>query len=271
MTRDSFRLFAYWGPRAESVGDCAERLARLINDLAAHDRRVFAGWIFKLAARPEAASTVCRVPPDLAQLTTVVEEGMHRGDVDGLPMPQIGFSVHGWNGQEGPFAAALEANMGAYTPLKAQPNRLGLTLAGPMPENAAILTADWLRPVFQALAVALEPEWITVYPFGTLGRIEARDGRVRWPYGGWMVYLKPDWAARVSAPAGCAVESLPDGGALLIAVQDGPFSFDNPAHTDAFEALRRSLAPLWPDLEGRISRPANQGGSDPAGARTGTA
>ena len=139
------------------------------------------------------------------------------------------------------------------------------------PENAAILTVDWLRPVFRALAGALEPEWITINPFGTLGRIEARDGRVRWPYGGWMVYLKPDWAVRVTAPADCVVEPQPDGGALLIAVQDGPFAFDNPAHADAFEALRRSLAPLWPDLEGRTSRPANQGSSGPAGARTGTA
>ena len=247
MIPEHFHMYAYWGPREETARACAERLARLIEDLADHDARLFGRW--NRQGGSQHGQPLCSVPPNIDRLTEVVVKGLHHGDVMRKPIPRLGFSLFlGNGGGKGPFAAGLQLNVGAFTPHQTQPNLAKITLAGRVPENADILTVEWLRPVLLIFARVWEPDWITVFPTQTHSWIKERDGVIRWPFGGWMVYLKPAWAVWVVPPAGCTVEPQPDGAALLIATEE-PFTFDNPEHAAAFDALRLSLAPLWPDLD----------------------
>jgi hypothetical protein len=60
---------------------------------------------------------------------------------------------------------------------------------------------------------------------------------------GWMSYLCPDFARRISPPAGIVAERAPQGG-LLMVVTESTFDGNNPAHVAAADAIQASLAPL---------------------------
>jgi Immunity protein 52 len=62
---------------------------------------------------------------------------------------------------------------------------------------------------------------------------------------GWMPYLAPDLAARISPQTGVMVEHDPDGGILMIAA-DTTFDVRNAAHLAASAAIRDATTPLVP-------------------------
>jgi hypothetical protein len=60
---------------------------------------------------------------------------------------------------------------------------------------------------------------------------------------GWITYLAPPYAGRISPPSTALVEHLPDGSLLLLSTEE-PFSADDPAHVAAADTIQASLAPL---------------------------
>lgn len=87
---------AYWGPRAESVDEAADRLARLVTALAAIDPAL-SGWRDGGRSKREALAQPT-VTPDHADLVQRLLAGRNRQPDDNGVIESFGYAVHWWNG-----------------------------------------------------------------------------------------------------------------------------------------------------------------------------
>jgi hypothetical protein len=102
-----------------------------------------------------------------------------------------------------------------------------------------------LRRVLVVTGSAWDCDWAGLMP----GRYPLEDdpihraGPIEYQ-SGWMVYLAAAHAARIVPPQDVAIESLPNGGLLLIAAPDTMFDGHNAEHWAAALRIQAALAPL---------------------------
>lgn len=97
---------AYWAERRETREEAAERIARYLAALSSLNER-FARWFLKGRARRYPLVAAGRTAAQIA-----VQLGVHRREVDGVVLPELGFTLELWNGD----AATLSFTVGGFNP-----------------------------------------------------------------------------------------------------------------------------------------------------------
>jgi Immunity protein 52 len=241
MTSDPYRIQSYWLPRPESTRACAVRLARMLEGLAgAHP--AFARWNKKAKTRAAANKQAWAMPPDIDELTAVFEKGRRYRDIPRDPWPEMGYSVSAWNGLDPPYGASLAVRPGGYTDSPPFPNTADLRLKPASAGNTDLISVAALKPALLSLAAAWEPDYGVVVSWDYWQRLFG-EGHYPLFRSGWMTYLAPQYASRITPPPAAIVEPVPGGGFLLLATEE-QFSMDNPAHLVVADAIQAALAPL---------------------------
>lgn len=95
---------AYWSMREESREQAAENLARFLASIAKQDEAL-AQWFAKGRSR---ASSRTQLDVSATSIATLLRS--NRRDLDGRPIPDLGFRIGIWNGAD----ISLSATLGAY-------------------------------------------------------------------------------------------------------------------------------------------------------------
>jgi hypothetical protein len=235
------RVDVKWQPRPASTQDCAVRFAAMLDRLATL-HPAFARWNKKAWSRAAANRPAWSMPPATDELTAVFENGRVYKDKPRQLWPEMGYRVSAWNGRDGACGASLSVYAGAFSNHSRFPNTVDLVLKAAGPDNAALIDAIVLKRALLSLATAWEPDYGVVASWDYYRRL---FGDRHWPpfRSGWMTYLAPQYASRITPPPTAIVEPVPGGGLLLLATAER-FSIDNPAHLAAADAIQAALAPL---------------------------
>lgn len=241
MTGEINHVEAYWGSRQESPRDCAIRLARMLEGLAkAHP--AFSQWNKQANSRAAANKPAWAMPPDLDELTMVFQKGRQYKDRPRTLWPEIGYRLSAWNGRDPPYGTSLSVTPGSYVESRSLPNTIDLSLDRASLDNADFISASVLKPALLSVANAWEPDYAVVVPWTYWPQVFGDDGYPQLR-SGWMTYLAPKYASRLRPPPAAIVESVSNGGILLLATEE-QFDMKNSAHLTAAGAVQTALEPL---------------------------
>src|SRR6185437_12661042 len=209
MTREAFRIEGSWRSRPASTRDCAVRLARMLGDLATL-HPAFANWNKKARTRAAANQPAWTVPPDVDDLTTVFERGRQFTDAPRKPWPEMGYRVSAWNGRDGPDGASLSVHAGTYETYSAHANTVSIAFNLASRDSAGLTNGAVLKPALLSVISAWEPDYGVVVCWDYYRRL---FGERHWPpfRSGWMTYLAPQYASRITPPPTAIAEAVPGG------------------------------------------------------------
>jgi hypothetical protein len=232
---DSFYVGGYWGPRAESMEECADRLELFMRALADIDPAL-ATWFEPARSRKMALES--KIEPRSEQLWDLLLEGRYFGDEREALMPQLGFRTDLWNGQDSEIG--LSVHCGSWSSNGRSNNAL-IDLPRPGDPGADKLYRPQVAlALVRTIVTAWSPSDVT-----WVGRNlrEAQDFQVPELVVGWATYLSAERVARSGKmPDDVQVEACGDG--LIITIGDDPT--DVPLET--VMAVRKALGPaLLPD------------------------
>ncbi|MGI5175326.1 Imm52 family immunity protein [Dactylosporangium sp. CA-152071] len=206
---DSFYLGAYWGPRAESVGSCAERLADCIGRLgAAHP--VLSAWHRK--GRSVSAASAQPIDTGRDALEVLLSEGRDRTDIGGEVIEELGFHAALWNRGA---AVSLRTLCGAVPAAPFVSNSCVLGPFSPSDTAAVLFEPAVARGILMALVEAWDPQWAA---FTSNAMRESQHPSPGRPVAGWLTYVAGDKDLH-SPPPGVIVEKVAEG-TLITAASD---------------------------------------------------
>jgi hypothetical protein len=235
-----YNLWARWAQRAEDLSACALRFARTLEEFAA--AHVTLGRWCKLAdTRAAAYKPFCAMPPRLPELEAILLSGRHFTSGTHELIPDLGYSVAAWNGLDELRAVSFDLQAGASSNHVLYPNKV--RLEGLLPENRSLVNATVLKRVMFAIADCWDIDWGVVDTWAYKGKATDAQGHLLFPYGGWLTYLSPTLAKKVSPPPDIVAERLPNG-ALFMLVSEKQFDVANPEHIARLDAIQKALAPV---------------------------
>lgn len=224
---------AYWGPRQESAGQCAERLTTCLKDLAAASD-VFASWYEKGESRRDALARPVD-PSEFSDLIDLLEAGRNRRDDDKSVIEELGFHVGVWNGASEEHSVSLAVTCGLF----AQKPNLGNALVLDFPEVLGDLgQKDRALQALVAVVKAWEPEWAGI--ISRAGR-QTRPFTPGSPFVDWMIYLKDAAIDPSRLPSSASVVKVNDQGTIII-TQDVPVDADDQSHVQNVQAVEAAIA-----------------------------
>jgi hypothetical protein len=160
---------AYWPARRESCEQAAERFSRFLAVLSQTDP-AFSRWFLKAKRKSEATAPLLADPAEIASRLTV-----NRRDTDKVVMPELGFGIAAWNGDE----YSLSAKLGAYSP------RILNSVVISGGDHGTISQHAW-REAFEAAIQHFDPEHAVVTTHELLDRANAVHP---WEVG-WLTYQR---------------------------------------------------------------------------------
>jgi hypothetical protein len=179
----SYKFYAWWGRREESAEVCAQRMAQMLENLAAV-HPVLSRWNKQAMTRKAANAPFCAMPPRLDELTRIFEKGRHYRDHPREPMLDMGFSISAWNGHDDDYGVSLAVHAGAYTDRPPDPNNVRLDLHHPTAADADFINASVLKKMNLAVAEAWQPSWAVVETWADKGETKDAKGFPLRPWGG---------------------------------------------------------------------------------------
>jgi hypothetical protein len=193
---------AAWGPRKESITQCAERLGRFLKALSKQDR-LFAKWYRKIAAgRKKKQECDFGKKEDLVK---IVEEYKHPGRG-----PNLGYVVGLWNGEEEPRAAGLLITCGLYDTNPHISNCVVLDLPDQFP---GISNAQKMAGILSTLAEQWDADDGGVTSITSLNK---RDLSKEVPYVDWIFYGSKKFYVFDSLPKGVTLLPVKNKGAIVV-------------------------------------------------------
>jgi len=109
----------YWGPRRESISECASRLGQHFEALKVSSDGL-SQWYRQGRRKPEATN-----PFDVSSsevLAQLLERGVNRRDDNRQGIPELGFRVSLWNGDRSGCSASTQVGCGMCSPVKGLSN-----------------------------------------------------------------------------------------------------------------------------------------------------
>jgi hypothetical protein len=233
---DSFYVGGYWGPRAELIEECAERLRSFMCSLVEIDPLV-STWFRPGSSREQAL--VSEIPPEPDKIFDILLDGEYRDDADKKVIPDLGYRIGLWNGRVPEIG--LSVHCGSWSPSAGSSNSVVVNL--PSLDNPA--SRNIYRPgAALALVGSIVETWSPSRVSWTGHDLrEAQAAKIGEVVVGWATYLSGERIARAGRlPADVETEAVGDG--LIITIGDDPT--DVPL--DTVMAVREALGPaLLPD------------------------
>jgi hypothetical protein len=224
---------AYWGPRQESVAQCAERLMACLERL--HDcDEVFSQWFEKGKSRKDALSKPFEFRAE-DNVLRLLEASRHRHELDRSVMDDLGFMVGLWNGGSDVRSTSLSVTCGSYIENLNLRNSVVLDLPE---ELGGLADKDHCVQVLKCVAETWEPDWA-----GVISRTSrnARSFNPAVPFVDWMVYINQIGIFPAGLPATATKLELTGKGTVVI-VQDHPIDPYKPADLSNVNAVSASLS-----------------------------
>lgn len=241
MKYGPYEIRLYGDPRQESAHACAVRFARMATALAAI-HPAFARWNRQARTARLAKVPFCTMPPDIDELTKMIESRRHIADVSREVMADLGFHFSAWNGISGPSGVWFRMNVGAYLTTHSFPNQVNFVFQQLEEANEDLLNPKILKAVLLTLIDAWEPDWALLTDRGYSHALVER-GPLPLFTAGWMTYLAAPHARRLRLPPEAMVEPVAGGGILISATKDR-FTIDDPDQVAAADAIQEALTLL---------------------------
>lgn len=209
VVADAFYVGGYWGPRQESVTDCARRLSNFMTMLAGIHPSL-ASWYEKGMSRQ--AALAHRVDPSIETVRNLLLAGhARRDDDDRTVMADLGFSVALWNGRAPEVAMRTRCGSWAAVPGLTS-NIVVVDLPEAEGDGLALYHRATALGLVHAVVTAWQPSWCT-WTSRELLRAQAvqpGEGVV-----GWSTYVANlDCMRNDRLPPNATVERL-EGGLLI--------------------------------------------------------
>lgn len=233
---ETFYVGAYWGPRAEPVDACAERLAGFLTDLA-QISPLLGSW-FKTASSRKAALKR-PIEPTTEQLRALLQAGQARRDDDARSvMSELGFAADLWNGQD--ILVGLRVRCGAPAAIQGMTsNTLVMQLPAAEGDAVTLYQRQVALAVIRAVVTAWQPSWSTWTSHRLRKVQEPQPGEV---VAGWATYVAdPKGVLAERLPAGATIE--PHGTGLLLVAEGDADSVSESTVSAMRTALGRALRP----------------------------
>ncbi len=115
----------YWGRRREDAAQCALRLERHFDALAALSPNL-GTWLHGSGSKRQQRTRIDTSSKEI--LCNLLREGVNRTDVDQNVIPELGFRVSLWNGDAGRYSASTSVNCGLYANTKNLSNVANLSI-----------------------------------------------------------------------------------------------------------------------------------------------
>jgi hypothetical protein len=216
----------YWGPRAESVEECAARLTRFLDELeAAHPL---------LAMRYELGHSPRSGAPSTLDATALLRGGRNRRDTDGTVIEELGYSVGLWNGDD---SAGAGLSVGCGTTSAWIVNAVVLSLPVDDDDGRPVpLPTEVNRRAFTSLVQCWAPDWAT---WTSDAARDAQPDDADAIVLGWLTYLSTAAGTVSSRKLPTGVTAEPFAAGTLLTIGDGSTPLDARLLTAARAALPR--------------------------------
>ena len=216
-----FEVAGYWGPRKESTIECARRLSKFLQGLSSYDEAL-GNWFETGYSRKQGLAHRI-IPENLKHMEHLVSGGQICDDVMRDKIPELGFNVALWNGENPPREASLNIGCGLYSTVPGLSNSVFLEL--PEYFNAKV-DVKKMRKLVAFLAMSWNPDWAGA--FSSQARM-TRDFDTERPFVDWVLYVsdKLNPVEQITKPS--YLEQL-RGLGFLVVVQEEPVKIDNPFH-----------------------------------------
>ncbi|MEU6641930.1 Imm52 family immunity protein [Saccharomonospora sp. NPDC046836] len=221
-----FHLGAYWGSRAESVEDCADKLARCLSGLRAADP-LFADW-FKLGKSKEDALKF-RIDTSRQGLSRLLREGRDVLTLNNGEVHELGCSRS--LERERTFRLVQYSLLCRGFP---NPN-VYLLKFPPLEESFELHRAVLVKQIFETVVDIWGPEWAI---FATSKRRDWQGEYTGQPQAGWLTYIADREIAQIEPTPGIERVQLRSG--VMIAAGADPLRV-TPDHIHAVSAILRSF------------------------------
>jgi hypothetical protein len=233
---ETFYVGAYWGPRAESVDACADRLAHFLTELA-QASPVLGSW-FKTASSRKAALKRPVEPSAEALRELLLAGRARRDDQDRSVMSELGFAADMWNGQD--VQVGFRVRCGAPVAVQGMTSNT-LVMQLPAAEGGALTLyqRQVALIVLRSVVTAWQPSWCTWTSHRLRKAQEPQPGEV---VAGWGTYVADrDGVLTDRLPPGVTAEHV---GAGLLLTADGDADVVSETTVSAVRgALGRALRP----------------------------
>jgi len=229
---DDFYVAGYWGPRRESIVECAERLTRCLSFLA-ECNELFAAWYDKGKSRKDARARQV-YPAQREQVLAILEKGRHWTDVPRTLMEDLGFSVGLWNGTSDETASSFRTHCGCYSDVKGLWNN---ALVEPPGRITAFATVTMMCGILKALITAFEPEWGGVIDGDSR---DARNCPIGRPVVDWIFYINRLDIDLSKLPPSASIQPVENLGTIIV-VQDRPIDPTNPQDLQNIKMVEAAL------------------------------
>ena len=148
---------AYWGPRRESVVDCACRASKFfasIYDTSEYLR----GWRQQGKRLSVALETISVGVSTIEELVDLLMKGRNRKDVGGEAIDDLGYRISVWNGGDAKTASSLMIKCGLYSTVEGLSNAVVLKL----PSRFDAQSNNQIRQLAVSFASAWDPDWVSI-------------------------------------------------------------------------------------------------------------
>jgi hypothetical protein len=234
MMRETYYVGVYWGPRQETVEECARRAQVFLHGLSQIDP-LFARW-FK-AAKTRKQSLKRPLELDLPVLQEHLRDNVPRDDTH-RPMEDSGFFVGLWNGGRGADDFYTYFSCGAYWDRAVNRCVLNPPSTGTNPER--LLTGTFLSKVLRCMALAWDPDWGVATSHAYRDLVEKdMHGDPGVAVGG-VTYLSCRRGTVPPLPAPANFEHVEDKGTLITLTPER-FTVSNPEHVALANRVRELL------------------------------
>jgi len=154
-------LGVYWGPRKESIEDCAQRIALYLTQLIDKFGRL-GEWYEKVLTKKSAPSGRAVNTYEVSELVTLLAKGINKRDIDRQPMHELGYRIGLWNKQKSGVAIGLTVRCGMYSEVKGLANSVVMQL--PSDLSAVLLNdASTLKMLLLLTSEIWDADWGAVF------------------------------------------------------------------------------------------------------------
>ena len=241
---ERFYIGAYWGPRKESIDECARRAVTLLSRLSMCDERL-QRWTRPVVSDEgivDLESVERAVPFDEIVLKQILLEGQnHYGDKERTIIGDLGFQVCLSTDIREQEVVYLEFCCALYHEGSDLVNSCAISLPRNGIVSERLLQIRVLEELIDAVVQSWDPDWGTVISheyLDTCPDLSSRNALI--PKVGWMTYLSNRYGSIPPMPKPSRVVSVRGKGHLVV-VTDERFSTTCQNHIEAAKQAREIL------------------------------